>query len=253
MRELWQVFLNAVMFFTRIPVNAQYTPERLNRASIFFPVVGWLVGAFVAAVYWACSLLLPPLLAVLLSTAAGIYLTGAFHEDGFADMCDGFGGGYTPERILEIMKDSRIGTYGSVGLMLMLATKIAALTEVSQQGWPTMGIVLIAGHSLSRAISGSVIFLSNYVQADTLSKAKPLATRMSLKGFLVMALFGLFPLALLPLKAGFALLAALATLPIMLRIFHRNIGGYTGDCLGALQQLAEVFFYMALIPALQNA
>ena len=111
MKKQFRVLLTAIMFYTRIPVPAtlEYSPERLNRATRYFPLIGWIVGGVGAGVFYGLSLILPLQVSVFLSMLATIFLTGAFHEDGFADFCDGFGGGYTREKILTIMKDSRIG------------------------------------------------------------------------------------------------------------------------------------------------
>jgi adenosylcobinamide-GDP ribazoletransferase len=127
-----RLFFIALQFFTRLPIPSWVGFEAawLHHASRYFPLVGAVVAAIAAGVYALAALVLPAPVAVLLSTAAGIYATGAFHEDGFADMCDGFGGGQTRERVLEIMKDSRIGAYGAIGIILLLAVKCAALSAL---------------------------------------------------------------------------------------------------------------------------
>ena len=114
------LFFTALMFYTRLPVpaNINHNDTALSRATQFFPLIGWIIGGIGAATLCGCSLVFSPELAVLLSMIATIYATGAFHEDGFADMCDGFGGGWTKTQILTIMKDSRLGTYGVTGLGL---------------------------------------------------------------------------------------------------------------------------------------
>ena len=124
MRRQIELLLTAVMFYTRIPCPAWvgHSEELLNKATIYFPVMGWVVGGVAGAVYWAAARLFGADVGLLLSIIASVLLTGAFHEDGFADMCDGFGGGWTREKILLIMKDSRLGTYGAVGLGLHLVT-----------------------------------------------------------------------------------------------------------------------------------
>ena len=134
-----QLFLAAVMFYTRIPVsqNVGYSEVSLQKSIRYFPLIGWIVGGLSALLFLGLSLLpLPTTVVVLLSMVASIWVTGAFHEDGFADVCDGFGGGWTKEKILAIMKDSRLGTYGAIGLFLLLlcpffATAMALLSEPS--------------------------------------------------------------------------------------------------------------------------
>src|SRR6187402_617597 len=142
MKEQWKIFLTAVMYFTRInvrkmglyknipplPDNADVgpsanEPEYLNKAPLYFPLVGWIVGGVSVLVYLVFSRLLSSDIGVLASMVAGILLTGAFHEDGFADVCDGFGGGWTKENILSIMTDSRVGAFGVIGIISMLAAK----------------------------------------------------------------------------------------------------------------------------------
>lgn len=247
MREIWQVFLNAVMFFTRIPVPAIYSVERLNRASVFFPLVGWIVAGIAALTYVAASKVLGHQLAIWLSMGATIWATGAFHEDGWADFCDGFGGGYTQERILEIMKDSRIGTYGTVGLILMLGAKAMALTAIPET---YVVPVLLVGHAASRSASASLIYFGTYVTADLRSKAKPLATRMSLGGLLTACFFGVLPLVALPLHTWWLLLLVVLVTWRMYAYTNRWIGGYTGDCLGAVQQLTELVIYLSIVALL---
>jgi adenosylcobinamide-GDP ribazoletransferase len=130
LRAHLRLLLLAVQFYTRLPVPAWvgYSDELLNKATVYFPLVGWLVGSVAAGAFMGANFLFRNTeLALLLSMVASILLTGAFHEDGFADVCDGFGGGWTPDKILAIMKDSRLGTYGVTGLGLLLAGKFLAL------------------------------------------------------------------------------------------------------------------------------
>ena len=241
------VFFTAVMFYSRIPVprNTGFSPAMLNQATRYFPCVGIITGCFGALVWWMAGLLLPAPLAVLLSMASTILLTGAFHEDGFADFCDGFGGGYTRAKILEIMKDSRIGTYGSIGLVMMLATKYLCLVNIPAAMIP---VVFITGHAFSRLLPVCVIYTSDYVRDDALSKAKPIGHRGTGTAFAVAVLFGLIPLRLLP---WLPVVVNMATAGLLFwfftRYIRRKLGGYTGDVLGALQQLTEIVFYLGLI------
>jgi len=136
-----RLFFVALQFFTRMPVPrwVGFDPQWLSQASRYFPAVGLVVGAFAALAYALASALWPPIVAVLLSTSTTIWLTGAFHEDGFADTCDGLGGGMTRERVLEIMKDSRIGAYGaSAGghLVALLGTDADDKALEGTGGWP---------------------------------------------------------------------------------------------------------------------
>lgn len=248
-----RLFFIALQFFTRLPVPrwVGFDPDWLHHASRYFPAVGLVVGALCAAVYAAAGWLWPPVIAVLMSTIAGIWLTGAFHEDGFADTCDGFGGGLTPQRVLEIMTDSRIGAYGAIGIGLLLALKCATLASLPQQA--VLAALLVA-HPLSRLAAAALIWRLAYVKRE--GKAKPLAQQMSGGELLVAAVTAVLPMALsyffgwLSLQAIATGLVAVALAAAWLaRMFVRRIGGYTGDCLGAVQQVSEVAFYLALLAA----
>ena len=243
-REL-EYFFGAVRFFTRLPVPGWvgHSAEALNHSARYFTLVGLIVGLIGALVFALTSFFFPKTLAVLLAMAATILITGAFHEDGWADMVDGFGGGWTRERTLEIMKDSRIGSYGAIALVLLLLAKFMALVELDML---LIAPALIAGHALSRLCATSVLHFLDYARDE--GKAKPLATRISLGELAVAAFFGLIALVLLPpLSVITGVLLAAAATAWLTRKFHRRLGGYTGDCLGATQQLAEVAFYLGLL------
>lgn len=239
----WQYFLTAVMFFTRIPVKLDDFDDRhLNKSTRFFPLVGMMVGGFAALVFWLADLVLPIEIAVLLSMVASILLTGAFHEDGLADAIDGLGGGWSREQVLTIMVDSRIGSYGAIGLVMVLLIKYQTLSYQSVALIPAM---LVAGHALSRLCAVLVMATQTYAKTD--GKAKPLATQISQGELLVASVCGVLPFWLLPAYA------VLSVLPVGLvwwwfsAKIKTRIGGYTGDCLGAMQQLTEVSFYVAVL------
>ncbi|MES2830518.1 MAG: adenosylcobinamide-GDP ribazoletransferase [Pseudomonadota bacterium] len=245
------MFCIALQFYTRIPIPSRVGFEAawLQHATRYFPLIGYIVAAITAAVYMLSIWLWPQPVAVLLSMACGIYLTGAFHEDGFADMCDGMGGGITPERVLEIMKDSRIGAYGAIGIGLLLGFKYLLLSNLPPH---EVVLALLIAHPLSRMASCAVIWRLDYARHE--GKAKPLAQDMSNGEFVVAAVTGCLPVLLIGMAGwlpwssiiGCLLGAALTTLWLA-RKFLRRIGGYTGDCLGAVQQAAEVACYLALL------
>ncbi|HEX5802784.1 MAG TPA: adenosylcobinamide-GDP ribazoletransferase [Azospira sp.] len=245
LRNELDYFFGAVRFFTRLPVPAWvgHSPEALNHSARYFPLVGLVVGLIGALVFAFASFFLPKTLAVLLAMAATVLVTGAFHEDGWADMVDGFGGGWTRERTLEIMKDSRIGSYGAIALTLLLLGKFMALVELDML---LVAPALIAGHALSRLCATSLLYVLDYAREE--GKAKPLATRIGRGELALAAAFGLLALPMLPPLSALVgvVFAAVATL-FLARKFHRRLGGYTGDCLGATQQLAEVAFYLGLL------
>ena len=250
-REL-DLFFTALGFFTRIPVPVwvPWSPERLNHSARYFALVGWVVGMAGAAGAALALTVLPATLAVVLSMALTIRLTGAFHEDGWADACDGLGGGWDKAQVLTIMKDSRIGSYGTVGLVLMLLAKAAALVELAAHGAWALAAALIAAHAVSRLASTSLIHTLEYVREDELSKAKPLARQLTRNELAIATVTGAAPLLLLGWPAALLTtgLVALVTL-YCARLFRRRLGGYTGDCLGATQQLAELACYLAIVIA----
>lgn len=250
-----RLFFIALQFFTRLPMPrwVGFEPAWLQHASRYFPLVGVVVAAICGTVYVLASWLLPSPVAVLLAVAAGIYLTGAFHEDGFADMCDGFGGGLTRERVLEIMKDSRIGAYGAIGIVCLLAIKCAALVAL-----PPAVIVatLCIAHPLSRLAAVSLIRFMDYARDE--GKSKPMAQEMRTGEFIIAAVCGLLPavacgmLGILDWGAlAFAIVAAAACAFWLGRKCQRRLQGYTGDCLGAVQQVAEVAIYLAILSSFQ--
>ena len=236
------------MFYTRIPVPGwvRYSDDILNRASRYFPLVGLLVGLIGAATFWLGALLFTTPIALLLSMIATIFATGAFHEDGFADLCDGFGGGWTKAQVLTIMKDSRLGTYGTLGIGLLLALKFASLSALPA---PSIPLALLVAHPLSRFAAISFVYTHSYVQADAQSKVKPLALNLSTGELALAGATGLAPLLLLAgwdWRWGMVLGPLAAARWGLGRLFVRRLGGYTGDCLGAAQQVTEVVIYLAL-------
>ena len=238
-------FFTALGYFTRMPVPrwVGFEPAWLNSAARYFPLVGALIGALAALVYLAALRVFPPGVAVLLSMAATLLATGAFHEDGLADCIDAFGGGYQREDVLRIMHDSRIGAFGAIGLVVALALKWQVLASL-----PPMraAMLMIAGHAASRACAISYLVSLDYVRAE--GKAKPVAQRMSLAALLCALAFGL-PWLFWPAwpdwRAGIATLVVLVVLRHALgRYFVKRIGGYTGDCLGFAQQVFELAIYL---------
>ncbi|ERL54854.1 adenosylcobinamide-GDP ribazoletransferase [Psychrobacter aquaticus] len=253
----WRLLLVAVQFLTRLPVPSftNYDPQWLHQSSRHFPAVGLLVGLLCAGVFWLGSVLFTPLIAAVISTAFGIRLTGAFHEDGLADSCDGLGGGLTRELTLTIMKDSRLGTYGVLGLVSVLLLKITLLASMP----PSVAIVaLIIGHTASRLLCISLLALLPYGGELEHAKAKPMAQQLTLlqgvlsSGWLLLAgilVMAIFPSGIQQIGLNqwlLALLLALIATDHMRRLLRRRLDGYTGDGLGATQQLSEVATYMGI-------
>jgi adenosylcobinamide-GDP ribazoletransferase len=246
------IFLLTVQFLTRLPVRDPTLWSNARMAAIprYFPAVGALVGALMAAVWALAALVLPPVPAALATVAFGLLLTGAFHEDGFADACDGLGGGATRERALEIMRDSRLGTYGVAGLGLMLAGKVAVLAALPIALVP---VALVAGQALSRASAVAAIATGRYARDH--GTAKPVqegvdrtSARVVLLSALVVA--GLAVLALPPAALAGGLAGLVLGHLAMRAAYERKLGGYTGDCLGAVQQCSEIGFLLGLLACL---
>lgn len=263
------------MFFTRIPVgNLPFAKEHLQASARYFSWVGILVGLAGAFVLVLSNGLFSPALAILFSMIATILLTGSFHEDGFADCCDAFGGGWTKEKILTIMKDSRLGTYGVVGLILILSLKFLLLLELRQFfSVELVAAMLICAHANSRFWATTIMQQLPYVQDIDASKSKPLADRVLTKTEMLVLILGvILPLAgvfiafsgfnktaaLIPPFSfqyflwllGFILLLQIPALLLQTyaaRYFKKWIGGYTGDCLGATQQVCEIAFYLGCL------
>ena len=252
MRAQIELFFTAVGFFSRLPVPAwvPFSEDRLAHSARYLPLVGWLVGLIGAAVYGLAVQVLPPDVAVVLSMAATVRATGAFHEDGWADTCDGLGGGWTKARALAIMKDSRIGSYGAIGLVLMLLAKALALVNIGAEDDLPVVVALLVAHPLSRLAPVGLMAVLDYAREDDSAKAGVVSRRLTGTELSIATLFGILPLLLLTgLEAVLALGAMGAVAVWSARTFARRLGGYTGDCLGATQQLAELAIYFGILAA----
>jgi adenosylcobinamide-GDP ribazoletransferase len=240
-------FLVALQFLTRIPVKSfdGFEPSWLDRSAKYFPLVGALVGTIGALVIVAATPFLPQPLPMLFGLAAAIAATGAFHEDGLADTADGFGGGQTRAQRLEIMKDSRIGTYGTIVLVTMLAIKATALLQI---GPIQMAPAFIAAHAAARLATVIAVRVMPYAGELDAAKVKPLATAVSGGELGVAVLLGVLPglllMGLVTLTIAFVVACAAAAL--LAYQSHRMIGGYTGDVLGAIEQVFETAFLVAV-------
>ena len=278
--------LLALQFLTRIPVTGRlahwvgYSPQLLRASARYFPLVGAGVGVLTAAVLGLAWWLLPPVpaaawVAAVAALAAGLLLTGALHEDGLADTFDGLGGGTTPERALEIMKDSRIGSYGALALGVALLAKCALLASLLQIE-PLLALLgLLWGHTVSRCAPLWLLYRHRHVGDRAGVKAKPLADGIGLGGLLWAAMWALLVLLgsgaaavvlgatlgatqlvqgggsalALVVALSAALSGALLAAAPMARWLLRRLGGYTGDGLGATQQAAELGLLLGLVLA----
>jgi adenosylcobinamide-GDP ribazoletransferase len=260
---LWlRHWLLALQFFTRVPVTGRladwvgYSPAMLRASAAHFPGIGLLVGLLGAGVAVGLLVLMPagpfaPLVAAVLSTIATILFTGALHEDGLADVADGLGGSFDRQRALEIMKDSRVGSYGALAVALALAAKVSLLAQLGSANVRTLAVGLVLAHVLSRAWPLVLIRWLPYVGDDHGTKSKPMADAISaatLAGGLLWVL--VVCVGVLALQGAAFLvapmLASALALAWMARLFSRRLQGFTGDCLGATQQVCEIACYLGV-------
>lgn len=252
-RYQFELFLLALSFFSRIPVpaNLPYSSERMNQSGRYFALVGVLLGSICAGFYMLVNMFLSAEISVFLTMVLSLLLTGAFHEDGLADMADGVGGGMTVERRLTIMKDSRIGTYGSAALIMALLGKYILLTAAAVHD--SLIPVWLVGYTLSRAVASSFIHNTPYVSDSDTSKSKPLAHKQSYSELLIIVITGLIPCVLID---GYLTLVLIVIALVFRQLFKRwlisRLGGFTGDCLGAAQQLMELLIYLVIVAFVQN-
>ena len=255
-RYQWQLFLVAIMFYTRLPVpkDLPHSEQLLNESRAYFPLIGIVIGGISAISFLLLINVLPLVICVALSIIITILATGAFHEDGFADSCDGLGGGWSKEQVLTIMKDSRIGTYGCVGIFSLLGVKFLALWEIAQTDYLLFCMVIIFSHTTSRFLSSAVIEFYDYVQDIDKSKIKPIAShKLKSKDWRIGVGTVLFCFMLIVIQIN---LFIATTLSMAIAIFvswqfsrycQKRIGGYTGDTLGATQQLSELTIYLVIL------
>ncbi|PQA78238.1 adenosylcobinamide-GDP ribazoletransferase [Rhodoferax sp. TS-BS-61-7] len=276
MAQFLRHYLLSLQFFTRVPVTGRladwvgFSPAMLRASAAHLPGVGWLVGGVVALGTWLLLALLPaspfaPLVTAVLGTVLSVLMTGAFHEDGLADVADGLGGTLSRERALEIMKDSRVGAFGAIAVVLALLAKVSLLALLGSLHGAVLCVALFTGHVLSRFWPLLTIRLLPHVGDVAGSKSKPLADQISLGSLWVAVLWSFVALALVVIAqaAMFFVVPGLAWPTLlqwlgagvlasglvwlgMLRWFARRLQGFTGDCLGATQQVCELAFYLGL-------
>ena len=238
--DIW----TGLAFCTRLPLKLATAPTGagLARAGWSFPLIGALVGAFAAAIYWlAAAVGLPPFVSATLAVATAVLATGALHEDGLADTADGFGGGATKERKLEIMRDSRSGAYGVSALVLSFMLRAGAIASLVEPG--LVAAALIAAHAGARATMPVLMLVLPRARQDGLSAQ---AGKPPLGAAIAAVMFGLLALALClgPAPALVAALLVAAAIALMAWLSLRQIGGQTGDVLGAVEQVSEILILL---------
>jgi adenosylcobinamide-GDP ribazoletransferase len=254
-RQQFNIFLGALMFMTRLPVGKGYVfrSEDLPRSAVYFPIVGVMIGSLAGLVVLCSEPFFPPVVSVLFCMGTTVLLTGALHEDGLADAMDGLLGGKEPRQRLEIMRDSRLGSYGALALWFSLSAKAFVLTSLLEEGVLKAVTALIVAQGLGRAATVALLFSHPYVRSDQ-SKATPFGNAVTLKEALLASIFPvLLSFVLLGNKSVLTLIAAAAGTWAAGRYFQKKIGGITGDCLGAASQFVELVCYLSLVVRLPFA
>ena len=238
-------FLIAVQFLTRLPVprSLNSSENNIGKAAAFFPLVGVIVGGGAALVFLGLQRILPLPASVFCAIVFAAFLTNGFHEDGLADSFDGFGGGWTKDRVLEIMRDSRIGTYGTLALIFVILGKLNFLSVLPQgQIWRW----LVVAHTASRWTILPLCAWLPYARAE--GQGKLVAKRVGALQIITGTVTLLLVLILLPLQAALVALLATSLVTLLSGLYFRaRIQGITGDCLGAANQLTEVGLYLAAV------
>lgn len=242
-----QRILAALIFFTRLPFGrlGEVPAECFKHIVGYWPLVGWLTSGLTVFVLYGAALAVPASVALLLAMVTRVLLTGGLHEDGLADFLDGFGGGVSRERILSIMKDSHIGSYGVMGLGFYFAAYYVVLNELPLE---LAGSVILAGDPFCKGVASMIINRLPYARKEEEAKSKTVYNRMVPEEYGVCLTAALLPLLWLPAPAYLAA----AFLPLLVwyvltSFMKKKIGGYTGDCCGAVFLLCELSFYLGIL------
>ena len=241
----------ALIFFTRLPFWRLYQPPKACYETVVehWPLVGWLTGGVMAATLYGASMVLPYQVAVLVAIVMRLLLTGALHEDGLADFLDGFGGGgNNRQRILDIMKDSHIGTYGVIGLVLYLLLLFFCLSSMSSE---MAALAILAADPYAKMLTAQLVSMMPYARREEEAKAKVIYRKITLVSGVSLAVQGLLPIGLFVWYMGIVW-EALIFIPALVMYFlylliWRRLHGYTGDCCGAVCLMVELSVYLTLM------
>ena len=243
--------LAALMFFTRLPFwrIAEVPAEYFKLVVPLWPLAGWLTGGIMAGVLWIFAQFFPLTVAWMLAIISRLLVTGCLHEDGLADFCDGFGGGTTREKILSIMKDSHIGTYGVIGLI----GYFLLLIQASHVELSILWKMVIVGDVWSKMCAAHIIQFLPYSRKAEEAKILTVYDRMTNREWAICIISGLLPVVFfLPYELYPALLAPMAVTALLILLMKRRIGGYTGDCCGATFLMSELGFYLISLAIVFN-
>ena len=248
--NIFDQFYASFIFFTRIPFWRLHQPPKEAYATVVehWPLTGWLTGGIMAATLFGVCHILPFPLAVILAVMVRLLVTGALHEDGLADFFDGFGGGTDRQRILTIMKDSHIGTYGVIALIFYFLLLVGVLISLPPM---TAVFAILAADPLAKMFSSQIVNLMPYARREEDAKNKTVYRPISMGATISLALQGLLPSLPLILLTNtiwwLAVLAPILTVAFLFLFIRRKLRGYTGDCCGAVCLLAELSFYLAVL------
>ena len=238
--------LATLMFFTRLPFwrIKQVDAEHFKHVVPLWPLAGWLTGGIMVGVLWLAAQVFPLSVAWIIAIIARLLITGCLHEDGLADFCDGMGGGVTRERILLIMKDTHIGTYGVIGLIIYFLL----LTQMSALPLSLLCAIVFTGDVWCKFVSSHIINILPYARKEEEAKNKTIYQRMTALEAFVGAIIGCLPFVLfLPKYYWPALLAPVVVFILLVWLMKRRIQGYTGDCCGALFLISELVFLLVCL------
>jgi len=240
--------VDAVGFLTRLPVGAEvHDSSRISRAVPWFPVVGALVGALVAGVYASLLYVLPPLVAAVIAVAAGMLVTGAFHEDGLADLADAFGGGRDRDDRLRILKDPRLGTFGVLAVVVSALVRVGSIAALGQN---TGLLVIPSAHALGRAAAvGTMLAFDPVTEGLGASYVRAVRRRQAVIGIVAGVLIAA---ALMRAWAAIGIVIGTCAAAALGRLASRKIGGINGDVLGAVEQVTEIGVLVLAVAALHH-
>ncbi|MDE6548915.1 MAG: adenosylcobinamide-GDP ribazoletransferase [Muribaculaceae bacterium] len=237
----------ALTFFTRIPLWkwTEIPQTYYSSVVVYWPLTGWVTGGFTALLLWLAAQVFPMLPAVVVALTGRTLLTGALHEDGLADLCDGFGGGTTKDRILAIMKDSHIGTYGVIGLIFYYLWFVSLVVSLPLE---IAVAAIFASDTFAKTCAAQLVNLLPYSRPEG-AKNRISYERMSIWQALIVILTGLLPVCMLTYMDIFmamSIIAPIIVISLLILYMRHKIGGYTGDCCGAACLLCELSMLAAV-------
>ncbi|MDP4239395.1 MAG: adenosylcobinamide-GDP ribazoletransferase [Bacteroidota bacterium] len=242
----------AISFFTRIPLwrIVDIPVEHYSRIICFWPLTGWITGGITALAWLGFSMFFPPILAIILALTVRLLLTGGFHEDGLGDFFDGFGGGKTKTDILRIMKDSQVGSYALIGMIVYYLFLVNTLVSIPRE---IIFIVIFVADPFSKLLTAMMMNFLPYARIQSESKSKTLYDKLNVGRFLLACLFGLSPLLfILDKRLWLSVLFPMGLVLFLFFYVKKRIGGYTGDICGATALLCELGFYLSVCLITRN-